>query len=178
MRKNIQWLIDLTIFALTIVGYIPLHQFRLLAYRMSGMKIGRQSSVHWRARFFHPWKLQIGDNSIIGNDAMLDARSGITIGNNVNISMGAWIWTLQHDPQDPLFRSVGARVVIEDYAWISSRVTILPGVTIGRGAVVAAGAVVSTDVEQYSIVGGVPAKKIGMRTQELKYTLNFHKSFQ
>ena len=40
---------------------------------------------------------------------------------------------------------------------------ILSGVEIGQGAVVAAGAVVTKDVEPYSIVGGVPAKKIGMR---------------
>jgi maltose O-acetyltransferase len=60
--------------------------------------------------------------------------------------------------------------------WIASRVTILHGVTIGEGAVVAAGAVVTKDVEPYSIVGGVPAKKIGERNKNLEYTLS-HKPF-
>jgi maltose O-acetyltransferase len=51
-------------------------------------------------------------------------------------------------------------------------VIVLPGVTIRKGAVVAAGAVVTKDVLEYGIVGGVPAKEIGMRTQkDLHYRL-------
>ena len=40
---------------------------------------------------------------------------------------------------------------------------ILPGVHIGDGAVIAAGAVVTKDVDDYAIVGGVPAKVIRYR---------------
>jgi len=50
---------------------------------------------------------------------MLDARNGIVIGNNVSLSMGVWIWTMEHDPQDPWYGGIGGPVVIEDYAWIS-----------------------------------------------------------
>lgn len=62
--------------------------------------------------------------------------------------------------------------------WIASRVTILPGVTIGEGAVVAAGAIVTKDVEPYSIVAGVPAKRIGERNKNLEYTLNHMPFFE
>jgi len=51
-------------------------------------------------------------------------------------------------------------VVIEDDVWLSARVIVLKGVTIGRGAVVAAGAVVTKDVAPHTLVGGVPAKLI------------------
>lgn len=173
-----RWLENFLIFSLTLVGYVPVHQFRKLIYRICGIKIGRQTGFHWRARFFHPWNLRIGKNSIIGNDAMLDARKGIIIGNNVSLSMGVWIWTMEHDPQDSYYGVKGGAVTIEDYAWISCRVVILPGVTIGKGAVVAAGAVVTKDVAPYTIVGGVPAKKIGTRTKDLRYQLRFHKAFQ
>ena len=54
-------------------------------------------------------------------------------------------------------------VVIEEDVWIGSNVVILSGVRIGRGAVIAAGAVVTRNVEPYSVVGGIPAKKIKMR---------------
>ncbi|MHC1548624.1 DapH/DapD/GlmU-related protein [Phyllobacterium sp. K27] len=51
-------------------------------------------------------------------------------------------------------------VTIGHDVWIGHGSTILPGVTVGDGAVIGAGAVVSKDVAPYTIVGGVPAKKI------------------
>ena len=47
--------------------------------------------------------------------------------------------------------------------WIGEAATLIAGIQVGSGAVVAAGAVVTKDVEPYSIVGGVPARKIGSR---------------
>jgi len=79
---------------------------------------------------------------------------------------------MQHNVNDPDFRGESAPVIIGDYAWISCRTVLLPGVRIGEGAVVAAGAVVTKDVEPYAIVGGVPAKNIGERSQGLRYRLN------
>ncbi len=178
VRRVLVWGEDLLIFILTVVGYVPIHSFRLAVYRFSGIRIGKDSSFHWRARFYRPWRLRIGKNTVIGNDAMLDARNGIEIEDNVSLSMGVWIWTMQHDLQSPTYEAAGGPVRIKDYAWVSSRVTILPGVTIGKGAVVSAGAVVAKDVEPYAIVGGVPAKKIGERTRDLRYRLKFHKGFQ
>jgi len=55
------------------------------------------------------------------------------------------------------------RVTIGHDVWIGHNATVMPGVTIGNGAVVGTGAVVTKDVEPYSIVAGVPAKKIRMR---------------
>lgn len=54
-------------------------------------------------------------------------------------------------------------ILVEDDVWIGTNAIILSGVTIGRGAIIAAGAVVTSNVEPYSVVGGVPAKKIKMR---------------
>ncbi len=50
--------------------------------------------------------------------------------------------------------------------WIAAGASILRGVTIGDGAVIGAGAVVTKDVEPYSIVAGVAAKKIGQRCKD------------
>lgn len=51
-------------------------------------------------------------------------------------------------------------IVIGDDVWIGFGAIIMSGVTVGQGAVIAAGAVVTKDVQPYTIVGGVPAKKI------------------
>ena len=54
-------------------------------------------------------------------------------------------------------------IIIEDNVWISSNCVILPNCTIGEGSIIAAGAVVTKDIEPFSIVGGIPAKRIGIR---------------
>ena len=60
--------------------------------------------------------------------------------------------------EDPEARVVGIEVKLA--RWIGSRVSVMPGVTIGEGAIVASGAVVTKDVAPYTLVAGVPAKFI------------------
>ena len=60
-------------------------------------------------------------------------------------------------------------IEINDYAWLGVGCTILQNVVIGKGAVVCAGAVVTRNVEDFAVVAGVPAKKIGERTKSLDY---------
>ena len=118
-----------------------------------------------------PWNISIGDGSVIGDECKLEGRNGIVIGKNVQFSSGVWDRTEQHDMNDPLFSNndIGGKVVIQDRAWVSSRVTVLPKVQIGEGAVIAAGAIVTKDCENYGVYGGIPAKKIGNRSEDLRY---------
>lgn len=160
-------------------GRVPWHYFRVLMYkRLFGMTIGAGTSVHWRLAFFAPSGIKLGNNSIVGNDCFLDGRLGLFIADNVNIGGHVQIFTVGHDPNSPSFGTKGGPVRIANRAYIASRATILPNVSIGEGAVVAAGALVSKDVAPYTIVGGVPATVIGERSRELDYTLNFHMPFQ
>ena len=57
-------------------------------------------------------------------------------------------------------------VYIGNDVWIGDRALILPGVHIGDGSIIAAGAVVTKDVPPYSIVAGVPARKIRDRFEK------------
>jgi maltose O-acetyltransferase len=106
---------------------------------------------------------RIGARTWVNRKACLDLRGGLEIGADVSISPEVMILTAQHDMNEPRFKYVPNRVVIEDHVWIGSRATIMPGVTVGRGAVVAAGAVVTRDVEPLTVVGGVPARQIAVR---------------
>ncbi len=157
-----------------IIPYIPSHTFRKSILRLLGCKIGKHVALYHGFEIRDPKKLVISENTIIGFNSVLDARCGIFIGKNVNFSSEVMIWSLQHDYNSPDFSASGGKVVIEDYAWLSARSIILPGVTIGEGAVVAAGAVVTKDVPPYTLVGGVPAKIIGKRNKNLTYKLGEH----
>ena len=159
-------------YTLGMIGKLPSHLVRNFLYKSLGLKLGLRAVIYGGAEIRRPEWIKIGKGSIIGNGAILDGRMGIYIGENVNMSSGVWIWTVQHDYKDPFFKDVGGKVEIGNNAWISCRVTILPGVKIGEGAVVAAGAVVTKDVEAFTVVGGVPAKKIGERPSDIQYLLS------
>lgn len=179
VNRAFNWLFDLELLIITWAGLVPSHLFRLLIYKMAGMKIGKGSRVHIGARFFKIENIRIGDGTIIGDNAFLDGRDKLTIGNHVDIASGVMIYNSEHDVNAEDFHATTARVEIGDYVFIGPRVIILPGVKIGNGAVIAAGAVVTRDVADYKIVGGVPAQVIGERKlKDLRYRLGRARLFQ
>lgn len=149
-----------------LISFLPSRTIRYIAYsKLCGMEISKSSTIHMVTEVRAPNKIVIKENSIIGNYCILDGREGLIIGKNVNISSGVYIWTQHHDLNSSNFDIIGEQVVIGDFSWVCSKSVILPGVKIGKGAVVASGAVVTKDVEDWSIVAGVPAKKIGDRVK-------------
>ena len=168
---------DLRLRLLAEVGHFPSHRVRNACYRASGMTLPDSSSIHWRAEFYAPERIVVGEHVIIGDSAFLDGRSGLTIGDNVNLGSHVSIYTREHDVNSPTFAETGGPVTIGDRAWVSSHSVVLPGITIGEGAVVAAGAIVTKDVPPYTIVGGNPAKPIGARNRDLTYELGYAKRF-
>ena len=154
-----------------VLARIPNHRIRVLGLTRLGATLSPSVVLYHGFQVRAARKLTIGDRANIGDGAVLDARGGLTIGSDVNFSTGVQIWTAQHDWNSPHFDYVTAPVQIGDRVWVGPRVTILPGSNIGDGAVIAAGAVVRGQVEPFGLYGGVPAKKIGERRQDLNYEL-------
>ena len=119
-----------------------------------GMLLGRyitsQSSVGARVRISPTAHL----------DETLKGRL-ISIGDEATIS--DYVQIVCHDASSN--RRTGltwvAPVTIEERAFVGAGSIILPGVTVGRDSVVAAGSVVASDVPPFSVVAGVPARRIG-----------------
>lgn len=125
------------------------------------------------------------NNSTIGKRTSLGRYSKAAfadIGAYCSISWDVTIGALSH-PMDrvsmhafsyrKLFHLVDAdtdfpqkRTIIGNDVWIGAGVIVISGVRIGDGAVVGAGSVVTRDVEPYSVVAGVPARKLRMRFDE------------
>jgi maltose O-acetyltransferase len=115
-----------------------------------------------------PERLFIGDDCRLHRMAYLDAIGVIEIGSHSGISSGAQIYSAKHKYKDKnrLYYYQGydlSKVVIEEDVWVGSGALIMAGVTLRKGTIVAAGAVVTKDSEEYSVIAGVPAKKIGQR---------------
>ena len=164
---------DFTFLFFKIVGYVPIHFVRIFFYKyIFWMSIGKKAVIYYGLETRDPWKISIGSGSIIGDHCILDGRSGVIIGKNVNFSNGVWVWTLQHDINSANFNTKGQEKIVEvrDRSWISCRVTLLPGTIVGEGTVVAAGAVVpGKELAAFSLYGGVPAKFISNRSKDITY---------
>ena len=159
-------------FIIDIIMWLPCHPLRRLACCFFMKRFDASSAIYKNVDLRSPYRIIVGAHTNINKKCVLDGRGGFKIGDNVDIAQETNIWTEQHDYNSPTYKSVCKEVVIEDYVWLASRVTVLPGVHIGRGAVVASGAVVTKDVPPLSIVAGIPAKIIGYRKEEaLQYHL-------
>ena len=118
-------------------------------------------------RLFPPFTTDFGKNIHLGKNVFINSgcrfqdQGGIYIGDNVLIGHNVVLATLNHN-ENPQKRGnlIPAPIKIGNDVWIGSNVTVTPGVTIGDNAIVAAGAVVTRDVEENTIVAGVPARYI------------------
>ena len=153
--------------------------FQILNRRLvvrSGVRLGDNIHIGPGSILWAPQSLVVEDDVYIGKYCTIQVNGRIgrysMIANNVGI-----VGRLDHD-----YRVVGkpirfapwigdesspeaenSTVDIGEDVWVGYGAILLSGIAIGRGAIVAAGSVVTKDIEPYSIVAGVPARKVSMR---------------
>lgn len=113
--------------------------------------------------------IAVGSRTAIGAYNVILGQGGVTIGSDCLLGPNVTLLSENHvfDSSRMPIREQGevrAGLCIRDNVWIGAGATIMSGVTIGAGAIVAAGAVVTKDVEEFTIVGGVPA--VVLRTRD------------
>jgi acetyltransferase-like isoleucine patch superfamily enzyme len=140
-------------------------------YYLNARDLNVDAGVHIAKAHHNPEaRVEIGESFRIGLDAKIDLTGGLIVGKNVTVSEGAKIFTHEHVIDGPHedWRKNGIRfspLILEDYAWIGANAIVTAAVTrVGKGAVVAAGALVTKDVEDFAVVGGVPARHLRYRS--------------
>lgn len=108
--------------------------------------------------------VEIGENTWVGPFTALDGTGGLKIGKNCSISSKVNIvshdsikWALSGGVESYEY----APISIGDNCFIGTGAFVGKGVSIGNNCLIAANSVVTNDVKDYSIVGGIPARKIG-----------------
>ena len=140
-----------------------LYGWRRFVLRLFGAKIGRNVIIRPSVRITYPWKVEIGDNSWVGDGVELYSLGPIRIGKDAVVSQGSYLCGGTHDFRDPAFPITASPIVVEDEAWVASHVFVAPGVTIGRGAVVGARSTVLASIPPGMVAVGYPAKVKGPR---------------
>lgn len=154
----------ITLFGNVMINKIPSRHLRKWFYQALGAKIGNKTVICRRVEILLPKGLQLANNIAIGWFAELDARGGIVVDHDTNISSHVKLVTGSHDIDNPDYIADFRPIHIGHHCWLGTGAIVLQNVSIGNGAVVAAGAVVTKDIPEYEVWGGVPAKFI--RTRE------------
>lgn len=140
-------------------------KIRIFCAKLIGVQCGSNINIEKGARFSSD--LIIGNNSGVGVNSLIGNQ--VNIGNDVMMGPECFIYTSNHRFDNlaiPMIQQGMSKivpVVIKDDVWIGARVTILPGVKVGKGSIIAAGSVITKDVPEYAIVGGTPGRVLKLR---------------
>jgi len=148
---------------------VPFNIFKKLFLILLGAKIGKWVTFYPGIKISTGRNLVIGDFVDLATGVLITSDGGVEIGDRTLVGYRTQILSRNHIiplQKGKIFYSghISKKVVIKNDVWIGANCTIVPGVNIGEGAVIAAGSVVTKDVEPFTIVAGVPAKKIKDRT--------------
>jgi acetyltransferase-like isoleucine patch superfamily enzyme len=132
----------------------------------AGLVTGHQVSV--REKLDAGIDLQLGTSADVQGHAVFGDH--VRIYNGAHIARGSligsfvWIFPYVAFTNDPHPPSDVAQVgpIVEDFAVIGTRATILPGVRVGVDSLVGAASLVTKDVEPGTFVSGVPAKRVAL----------------
>jgi len=129
---------------------------------------GANLFIHPSVLFRKAEGISIGNNVNINHGAELYGAGGLTIGNGSMIAYNVMIFTDSRKfKSEQNLKSLAGRIIkpvfIGNDVWVGAGSIIIPGVTIANHAIVAAGSVVTKNVNEWEIVGGNPAIKVGSR---------------
>lgn len=104
---------------------------------------------------------RMGTNGILMEWSFVNTTEPVTVGDNVGIGGHCLFFT--HGMWPNAFEGYPYKfgpIHLEDDVWLAWRVTVLPGVTIGRGTIVSSDACVTGSLPEGALTGGVPARVI------------------
>lgn len=114
-------------------------------------------------------RIVIGSRVFIGRGCEFNIRQSLHIGDDCLIGSGAKFIDHNHGTAANEVMRIQqgdeAPITIEPDVWVGVNAVILKGITLRQGCIVGAGAIVTKSVPRYEIWAGIPARKIGSRSQ-------------
>lgn len=128
-----------------------------------GAKLKKSSRIRPSCVITHPWNLVMGEESSIGDHAIIECPTLVQIGNFATISQYAHLSSGGHDISKPGQPYVLSAVRIGDDAWIGADAFVACGASVGNGAIVGARTTVRGEIAGWTVVGGDPARSLKAR---------------
>lgn len=166
------------IFINRIVMWIPSWSIRRFFLQMLGMRISNSARIGIGCIVINPENIVIGDRTIVNEYCHLDGRGGLTIANDVSISIYTRIITASHYLQSSSFEYYSNQTYIGERVWIGCGAIILDGTKIEKEAVIGAGSVFKGVAKSGEVYVGNPAIMIKERKLEEEYQIKYKPYFR
>jgi putative colanic acid biosynthesis acetyltransferase WcaF len=149
------WIIVSRLFIDTTLPY-P-NSFKCFVLRIFGGKIGTNINLKPKIKIKHPWFLEIGNHTWIGEEVWIDNLVKVKIGDNVCISQGAFLLTGNHNYKESSFDLITGEIILEEGVWIGAKSTVCPGIHCFSHSILSVGSVATKNLDSYGIYQGNPA---------------------
>jgi putative colanic acid biosynthesis acetyltransferase WcaF len=125
LRRVLWYCINAIVFNTFLFPFNGLKEWLL---QLFGAKISTGVVIKPLVNIKYPWKLEIGENSWIGEGVWIDNLAAVKIGSNCCLSQGAFLLTGNHDFTSSRFELLVQEILLEDGVWIGAKAIICPGV--------------------------------------------------
>jgi len=166
-KKSFNFLLFSFLQGIYFLLFLP--QLRKIFLIIEGAKVGKDTTILGVKFFNYQHKgfggLKIGDECFLGDETLIDLYDKVVLEDQVTLAQRVTVLThlnvgFRNHPLQKFFPKMSKQTTFKKGCCVSAGSTVLPGVTVGECSMVAAGSVVIKDVEPFTLVAGVPARKI------------------
>lgn len=152
----------------TIFRIIPnqIRRPRIIMLNLFGAKIANNCYIHRNANIESPWNLTMGNLSHIGENCNVQCLNKIVIEEKCTIGRDCRLLTGSHNIDSLTFEMTTKPIIIKSGTWLTTGVSVMPGVVIGEFSVAYVNSLITKNIEPFSVIGGSPAQFI--RKREIK----------
>lgn len=148
-------------------SWVTAYRYRRWLARLFGATLGKNVRIRRTVQIECPWNLELGDDSVVGDHAILYCLGRVAVGQRVMISQYSHICAGSHDhTQIALMPLLRLPITIRNDVWIAADTFVGPDLEVGEGALLGARGCAFKDLEPWTIYGGNPAKPIKPRERK------------
>ncbi|MBX3381497.1 MAG: hypothetical protein KF805_15485 [Phycisphaeraceae bacterium] len=153
-----------TLFALSFHNWYGVRRAILRAF---GARLTPTSRLRPSCTITHPWNLEMGSESAIGDLAYIDSSERVVIGDYCTVSQHAKVLTSMVEAPPSVTHATRGAIRIEHDGWVAAEAMVLPGVTVGEGAILGARGMARVSLAPWTAFGGDPLRAIGPRKRPI-----------